>query len=40
MFQVQYKYNPETVVILTLIQHMLQVQGKYDPKTDVILTLI
>ena len=40
MFQLQFKYDLETDVILTLIQHRFQVQCRYDPKTGVILTLI
>ena len=40
MFQVQFGYDPETDVILTLIQQMFQVQFRYDLEMDVILTLI
>ena len=40
MFQIQFIYDLETDVILTLIQHMFQVQFIYDLETDVILTLL
>ena len=40
MLQVQYRFDPEMDVILTLIQHIFQVQFRYDPETDVILTVI
>ena len=40
MFQIQFRYDPETDVILTLIQYMCQIQFRYDQETEVILLLI